>query len=172
VSLLTVDELRAQVQTGVNDVELQTIIDREEAEIVARYGAHADGSSAIVETCDGGACSVYLKRRVLSVTSITEAQSLGGAATTLTSTQYYAYPGQGRVTRLSEGTRWGRSVVVTYVPADDRPLRTQVLIELVRQALEQTAMAAESVAGEYSFTAPDWEKQRRRLMKRLEFPAI
>jgi hypothetical protein len=66
------------------------------------------------------------------------------AATTLTSTQYYAYPGQGRITRLSEGTRWGRSVVVTYVPADDRPLRTQVLIELVRQALEQTAMAAES----------------------------
>lgn len=172
MSLLTVDELRAQVQTGVDDVELQTIIDREEAEIIARYGAHADGSSAIVETVDGGSGSLYLKRRVLSITSISERQSLGGAATTLSSTQYHVWAGQARVTRLSEGTRWGRSVTVTYVPADDRPLRTQVVVELVRQALEQTAMKQESVAGEYSFTAPDWESQRRRLMKRLEFPAI
>jgi hypothetical protein len=173
MSLLTVDELRAQVNTGVDDTDLQMIIDREEAEIISRYGAHyVDANTAIVETCDGGGCSLYLKRRVLSVTSITEAQSLGGATTTLSSTQYYAYPGQGRIARLSEGTRWGRSVVVTYVPADDRPLRISVLIEIVRQALEQTAMAAESVAGEYSFTAPDWEKQRRRLYKRLEFPSI
>jgi hypothetical protein len=172
MSLLTVDELRAQVQTGVDDVELQTIIDREEAEIISRYGAHADGVITIAETVDGGQCSLYLKRRIASISSISEAQSLGGAATTLTSTQYHVWAGQGRITRLAEGTRWGRSVTVTYVPADDRPLRTQVLIEIVRQALEQTAMAAESVAGEYSFTAPDWEKQRRRLYKRLEFPSI
>jgi hypothetical protein len=33
-------------------------------------------------------------------------------------------------------------------------------------------MAGENVAGEYSYTAPDWEKQRRRLYKRLEFPSI
>lgn len=173
MSLLTVATLRAQVNTGVDDTKLQTIIDREELEIVSRYGAHyVDGSTTISETVDGGSCSIYLKRRIGTVSSITEAQSLGGATTTLTSTQYVAYAGQGRIVRLSEGTRWGRTVVVTYVPADDRPLRTQVLIELVRQALEQTAMAAESVAGEYSFTAPDWERQRRRLMKRLEFPAI
>lgn len=172
MSLLTVDELRAQVQTGVDDVELQTIIDREEGEIIARYGAHADGSSAIVETVDGGSGSLYLKRRVLSITSISEASALGGAASTLSSTQYHVWPGQGRITRLAEGIRWGRSVVVTYVPADDRPLRTAVLIEIVRQALEQTAMKQESVAGEYSFTAPDWESQRRRLYKRLEFPSV
>jgi hypothetical protein len=95
MSLLTVEAARAQIQTGVDDVELQTIIDREEAEIIARYGAHADGSSTIVETCDGGACSLYLKRRVLSVSSISEAQSLGGVASTLTATQYspLAWPG-------------------------------------------------------------------------------
>lgn len=173
MNLLTVAALRAQVTTAVDDAELQTIIDREEAEIVARYGAHyVDANTTIVERCDGGGCSIFLKRRVLSVSSITEAQRLGGSTTTLSSTQYYAYPGQGRITRLSEGTRWGRSVVVTYVPADDRPLRIQVLIEIVRQALEQTAMKQESVAGEYAFTAPDWEMQRRRLYKRLEFPSI
>ena len=173
MSLLTVDALRAHVNTGADDVDLQTIIDHEEAEIVSRYGAHyVDGSTAIVEVTEGGGCSLYLKRRIQSITSITEASALGGAATTLTTTQYYAYAGQGRIVRLAEGTRWGRAVVVTYVPADDRPLRIQVLVELCRQALEQTAMAAESVAGEYSFTAPDWEKQRRRLYKRLEFASI
>ena len=36
MSLLTIAALRAQVTTKVDDVELQTIIDREEAEIIAR----------------------------------------------------------------------------------------------------------------------------------------
>lgn len=166
MSLLTAAELRLQVQSGLSNADVQTIIDREEAEIIRRYGAHYDGS-AITEVCSGGSCSVFLKRRIGSVSSITEAQSLGGTQTTLTSTQYHIVANEGRIIRLSEGTRWGRYVSVVYVPADDSALRKQVLIELTRQALEQTAMKSENVAGEYSYQAPDWEAQRRALYRRL-----
>lgn len=171
MSLLTIDELRAQVSTDLDDTQLQTVIDREETEVIRRYGAHYDGS-AITEVCDGGACGVYLKRRIGSVSAITEAQSLGGTQTTLTSTQYYAVANEGRIIRLSEGTRWGRYVSVSYVPQDDSNLRKQVLIELVRQALEQTAMKSENIAGEHSYQAPDWEAQRRALYRRLMLPNI
>jgi hypothetical protein len=173
MTLLDVATLRAQVQTGLDDTQLAALIEREEAEVIARYGAHyTDGMTAISEVCDGSGCTVYLKRRVGSVVSITEAQQLGGTATTLTTSQYHVWPGQGRLGRLPEGTRWGRAVTVSYVPADDRPLRIQVLIELCRLALEQTTMKGESVAGEYSYQAPDWERARQRLYRRLAFPSI
>lgn len=168
MSLLTAGELRLQVQSGLSNSDLQTIIDREEAEVIRRYGAHyADAVTTITEVCSGGQCSIFLKRRIGSVSSITEAQSLGGTQSTLTSTQYHIVANEGRIIRLSEGTRWGRYVSVSYVPADDTALRKQVLIELVRQALEQTAMKSENVAGEYSYQAPDWEAQRRALYRRL-----
>lgn len=171
MSLLSVAELRAVVQTSLDDAQLQGVIDREEAEVITRYGAHYDGT-AITEVCDGGTCSLFLKRRIGSVSSISEASSLGGTQTMLTSTQYYAVAGQGGIIRLAEGTRWGRYVSVSYVPADDSALRRQVLIELVRLALEQTAMKSENVAGEYSYQAPDWEAQRRALYRRLALPNI
>lgn len=171
MSLLSVAELRAAVNTSKTDTQLQEVIEREEAEVIVRYGAHYTGA-AITEACDGGTSSLFLKRRIGSVSSITEAQSLGGTATALTSTQYHIVANEGRIVRLSEGMRWGRHVTVNYIPADDRPLRKQVLIELVRLALEQTAMKSETVAGEYSFQAPEWEAQRRALYRRLSFSEV
>lgn len=169
MNLLTVAALRAQVQTGLDDTQLSALIAREEAEVIARYGPHYDGT-AITEQCDGGANTIYLKRRISSVSAVTEAQQLGGAMSNVSS--YHVWPGQGRITRLPEGTRWGRLVTVSYVPQDDSALRIQVLVELCRLAIEQTTLRSESVAGEYSYQAPDWVRERARLYKRLEFPAI
>jgi hypothetical protein len=173
MTLLTVAALRAQVQTGLDDTQLAALIEREEAEVIARYGAdYVDGVTPISETPQGGMSNLYLKRRIGSIVSIDEALVLGGSASTLAASQYHVWADQGRITRLPEGTRWGCSVVASYVPQDDRPLRLQVLIELCRLALEQTAMKSESVAGEYAFQAPDWELARKRLYRRLEFPSI
>jgi hypothetical protein len=172
MSLLSIAECRDKVQTSLSDAKLQVVIDNEEAEIVRRYGANYDGTTTVTEVVSGGGCDIFLKRPVLSITSITEATSLGATATTLASTAYYLWASQGRITRLAEGTAWSRQVTVVYVPADDSAKRKQVTVELVRLALEQTAMQAESVAGEYSYTAPDWEAKRVRLYKRLEFPTI
>lgn len=173
MTLLDVATLRAQVQTGIDDTQLAALIAREEAEIVSRYGAHyIDGVTPISETVAGGMRSLYLKRRIGSISGISEAQTLGGTATALLASAYYLWPNEGRITRLPEGALWGCSVVISYVPQDDRPLRTQVLIELLRLALEQTAMKSENIASEYAYQAPDWELTRKRLYKRLEFPTI
>jgi hypothetical protein len=172
-TLLTIERLRALVRTSLSDVDLQEIIDREDAELVRRYGAHyVDAVTPVIEEVIGNTRNIFVQRRVLSVVSVTEAQSLGYAAVTLASTHYHLRGDQGRITRLPDGRAWLGTITVTYVPADDRPLREQVLIDLVRLTLERTAMQSESVAGEYSYTAPDWEKQRRALYRKLEFPSI
>jgi hypothetical protein len=52
-------------------------------------------------------------------------------------------------------------------------VRAQVIIDLVRIVIERTAMKSESIAGEYSYTAPDnWEAEFRKAMKRLVFKAL
>jgi hypothetical protein len=62
--------------------------------------------------------------------------------------------------------------VVTYKPADDRSKRKGVIIDLVRLELNRTAMEQESIGGEYSYVAPNWDKQRREIMKRITFTSV
>jgi hypothetical protein len=158
--LLTAAELRDLVQTDLADDRLQAIINREEAALVRKLGPHADGVTAVTELIPAGEPLLFLKRPAVSVTSISE----GGVAVAATSYTIWA---TGQVERL--GSRWAGWVSVTYVPEDDRDARKQVLIELCRLTLEQTAMRSESVAGEYSYQAPDWEAARARLYRRLTY---
>ena len=171
MSLLTVDVARALLHTALDDVQLQTVIDREEQEIVERYGAHyVDVSTTIVETLPGGERNLYLRRGITSVSAVSELADIGpAAATALVAGDYFVWGKEGMLTRLPEGTRWGDQVTVTYVPADDRSKRKEIIAELVRLALERTAMKAESVAGEYSYSAPDWEVARAQLLRRAGF---
>lgn len=158
MTLVTPNDVRIRVQTSKSDADLQDLINDEEAEVFRRYGPHADGELSVTETHEGGARSIFLHRPIVSVTSVTD----NGTSTT----GYTVYASQGRVLAGSDG-RWGGPVVVTYVPQDDRARRRSVIIELVRLALEQTAMRSESVAGEYSYQAPDWEVARAKLYRRI-----
>lgn len=181
--LLDVSELRPLVQTGLDDAALRQIIDREETEIIRRGGAHyVDASTPITETRTGGEESVYLRRPILSVTSVSETPYLGGTPIVLTPSQYFVWPDLGRLVRLpvgpayttvlGAGLRWGDLVTVVYVPQDDTSRRKNVLIELVRLTLERTAMKSENVAGEYSYTAPEWELARAQLYRSLGFMEV
>ena len=168
MSLLTVAEARALVKTGLSDPDLQSVINREEALMTQTFGAHyVDANTTVVETLYGGGASLFLRRRLASVASIVEDTE------TLTATDYRLWGGQGRIERLPTGTKWLTvPIVVTYVPADDNLQRKAALIELVRLTLERTPMQSESIAGEYSFSAPDWERERVRLIRRLGFVNI
>lgn len=173
MSLLSVDELRDLVASDLADDQLQTLIDREESALTARYGPPGDGVSTVAQTLRAYGGALFLPRAALSVSTITEATTLGGTPATLSATDYAVDVDAGSITRLPEGRAWGRVVAVTYVPVDDRALRTQVLIELCRLALSQTALKSESVAGEYSLSAPDdWEHQRAQIARRLALPSI
>lgn len=170
MSLVTVSEARVLVPTALNDVQLQAVIDREEARMVQVCGAnYVDTDTRITETIYSPESGyLYLKRRLTSVFRVTEDSEVLGAA----DDEYRAYLDQGVLQRLPAGTEWGDEISVIYVPYDDNEHRKQVLIELVRLAIERTAMRRENVAGEYSYDAPDWERERARLYRQLIFRAV
>lgn len=164
MSLLTLSETRAQIQTSLTDAELQAVINREEDEIVRLYGASYSGSAGTVtETLEGGGAGLFLRRPLTTVASVTEDDAA------LAATDYRAWAQQGRLERLPKGARWGEVVAVVYVPYDDNLRRKSVLVDLVRLAVEKTALKSESIAGEYSYSAPEWEAERAQLLRRIGF---
>ncbi len=169
-TLISPADVRALVATDIEDSDLLTIIEREEAMLVKACGAH---EGPITETIVGGGVSLFVSRPIASISSISERTTLTSDSTTLATTLYYPWASEGRIERMS--STWGALVSVTYTPVDDRPERKAVLIELVRIALERTAMQREDLRGArdgYSYTAPDWERARKRLYRRLGFMRI
>lgn len=168
MSLASVAEVRAQVNSGLTDAELQVVIDRIEAEITAKIGApQNDGDSVTHEvTLRGGADCLFMPSEIGSVVSIVEDD------VTLDSGEYQTWAA-GVIERLPVDVGiWGDRCVVTYKPADDREQRTGVIIDLARLELSRTAMKEESIGGEYSYVADDWNQQRREIMKRIGFIAV
>ena len=168
MSLVTVAEARALVNTGLSDGDLQVVIDRIEADITAKVGAPQTDAYAteVVKTMRGEGENLFLPTEIYSVVSIVE------DTVTLTADQYQTWGG-GVIERLPMGTGWGDRVVVTYKPADDRSVREGVIIDLLRLTLNRTGMKSESIAGEYSYTAFDSsDGEYRKVMKRLMFQAL
>ena len=179
MSLLTVAELKAQIRTSLTDAQIQSVIDREEAEVIKLYGAHYVGiSTTVSETLAGAMRNLYIRRRLTSVTSITEYQTSDSTDGTLLTavTDYRIWAAQGRIERMPSNNIsgygvgvWGAIVTAVYVPADDNDLRRAAIIDLCRLALERTALQSENVGGEYSYTAPKWGEARAEILQRLGF---
>ena len=170
MSVLTVDQARALVATALDDAQLQAVIDREEAEIVKRLGAAYATGVSLAETHPGGGKSIFLRRGIGSVTTVTERISPSSSPVTLAATDYFVWADEGRLERLPPGGTWGAVIVVTYAPQDDRDAWRGVEAALVRLALERTALKSESIAGEYSYVASDnWDEDRAVLLRRLGF---
>lgn len=167
-SLVTPNDVRALVKTSLSDAVLQDVIERVEAEITRRIGAPQTDEMAttVTKTMRGEGWYLYMPTEIHAVVSIVEDE------TTLDSDQYQTWAG-GVIERLPCDSNWGDRTVVTYKPSDDRKLRTAAIIDLVRLAIERTAVKYESIAGEYMFTAPEnWEVEVRRVMRRLTFQAL
>lgn len=164
-SLLTIAECRALVKTALPDADLQGVIDRIEGQITKRIGAPQDdtGTVTVTETVRGRGEHLFLRVPFSAVVSITEDGNLVDAA------EYQAWGPSGMIEHLPESTEWGAVCVVVYKPVDMRDERKQATIDLVRLSVERTAMSSESIAGEYSFTAPDWDTAFRKVMRKLCF---
>lgn len=168
MSLVTPTDVKALINTSLSDANLQDVIDRVEAQITARIGAPQTDAYAteVVKTMRGEGEYLFMPTEIYSVTSIVEDTS------TLTSDQYQTWAG-GVIERLPEDSHWGDRVAVTYKPTDDRLVRAQVIIDLVRIVIERTVMKSESIAGEYSYTAPDnWDAEFRKAMRKLVFKSL
>ena len=164
MSLVTLADVRALVKTPLTDAQLQDVIDREEAEVTRLIGAPYAADLELAEDVYArGEANLYLRRPIETVIALMDED--GNIYTE--GTDYYVWAAEGRIQRLPVGARWWGRFTVTYTPADDTARRKAVIIELVRLTLERTAMRSESVGGEYSYNAPDWDVQRARLLRSL-----
>lgn len=172
MELLTPGEVRAFIRTSLTDEQLVALIAREEAALVERLGPNYDEENPLVEVVEGEGVHAFLNRPITAVESVTEADTLGGTPAMLDIADYFIWHKQGRLERLPDGKKWGRKVTVTYQPVDDTARRKALLIDLIRLTLERTALKSESVAGEYSYTAPDWDADRIRLLRSHGFMRV
>ncbi|MBI5035570.1 MAG: hypothetical protein HZB51_34190 [Chloroflexi bacterium] len=149
-NLVFAADVRALVDTKLTDEQLDDIIAQCEDDVTMRFGEHyseTDGTpNTVAETVEGGKPSLFLRRRIQSISSIVE------DSITLAASSYRLWGRQGRVERLSEGGKWGKVVTVTYVPVNDNARRKNVIIELVRITLSRTTLQSESIGGEYSYS--------------------
>lgn len=168
--LLTPDEAQARIGTPLDDVSLAALIADIEAEIAAEIGPP---NTAITEAHAGYCGSLFLKRKIASVTTVTEYETLTDTAgTVLTANEdYFVWADEGRIQRLDQ--KWQARATVVYVPVDDTPKRKQVVIDLLKFYLAYSPLKSENISGEYSFAAPEnWETEKSRLLRRLKFTEL
>lgn len=173
MSLVTVSEARALIESPLNDATLQSIIDRVESEVTALAGSpYASGvAPTLVDNLPGGFNSIFTRRPIAAIQAITDYSSLGDTTgTLLEATEYHLWPDTGQIVRLPPGANWGAKVRVTYTPQDDTSKRKQVIIDLLRIVLSRQALQSESVGGEFSYTSPNWEKEKWAIVRKLVQP--
>jgi len=174
-TLLSVAELKPLLDgTPLTDAQLTAVIARVEADLTAVLGAAPDGATAVTERLRGGLVNIFLKRKVASVTSVTEYRLLtDSSGTVLTApSSYFLWAKQGRLERLG-GAAWGERVDVVYVPENEASKWKTAVIDLVRIFVNETALAGESITGSHSYTAPDnWDAEIRRVVRRLQFTVV
>ena len=143
MSLVTLSEVRALVETGLADVDLQAVLDREEGWLAARIGALTGArtdtfSPRLPDT------PIYLWRRAASV-AVTD------NALTVAAVDLRFVPESGMIRRITGA--WTGPVAVTYVPTDGVAVQRAV-VEFVRGTLSVTGCDAETI-GDYSYTRGD-----------------
>lgn len=176
--LLTIPEAleRLPSTNSLSMFALQQIIDGEDQAMVRHLGAHFSGEQ-VTEELEGGGRDLFLRRAIhpdvalysVSITEYTDYTEASGR--TLEAGEFFAWRLQGRIMRI-KGPRWCKRVTVRYVPVDDTAQRKTAMLDILRLIIERTAMKSENIAGEYSFHAPDWERERMRIYRRFGFMKI
>ena len=168
MSLVTPADVRALVDTDLEDADLQTVIDREEAWLASQIGllvGERDATFYPSSIPDSHHGALALPRHVGDLSGVTVTD--GGAAVTdvrLSPDGWYL-----RRPLL----RWvGTSVVVTYTP-DDQPAVEQAIIDLVRLVTTDSGYQSEQI-GSYGYSrggGRSTRAQRRDIVRSLRRPS-
>lgn len=159
MALLTVDQIREHVETGLSDDALTRTMNAEEAYIIQMAGPN-DGSLTV--TVDGGSWTAWLPKPASSITSIHEYYTNSANMTEVT--QYNVINGGRGIRKFT--TAWERYVEVEYTPVSDDMLRMQALIELVQLAVQDEGLAS-SIDDTYQTVSYDRAMQRRKIIEPL-----
>lgn len=180
----------SRVETDIPDEEIQRIIDEANAEIVRRYGPHANPLTPITVTVPGGYPTVTLARPIDAMQALTIVDSWRSSfsgtvtATTLTVSDYKVWDDGRTIERLFTGTnpgyRWGNQfrdsfgwggatgwVDVTYTPVNDGNQREEVIIKLVRLTLDYDPSTRIRM-GDVDVFPISYHDERERLLSSLQ----
>lgn len=171
MSVLSVAELQAQVETDLGSSALQQIIDAVERDITEWAG---DPTSEVHEVDETELLAVIrLPVKAGSITSVVEFTDAEHqpTKTTLAASDYELSADGWEVRRLSSGTNpsdtWGWHLVVTYVPATDTARRKQTAIQLARLEITHSGYASERV-GDWSAQQRELRKEKAEILSRLD----
>lgn len=161
----TVAEVRARVETDLDDATLQTLIDAE----LEALDREAGGATAAETKLASGLKQIILRRKPDSITGITERFTADSDAVALASNDWRQV-GLHTVRRLTDGdnpaSAWGAEVVVSYVPEIDQALRDRIVFDLVQLSVEFRAFDAEE-AGDWKGTQKDFDTRRKAVLAQL-----
>ncbi len=163
MALMTLPEVRQNIETGLLDTALQRIMNAVEQDIDQEYGA----VDSQVDQFDGGLLSLWLSRPILSITSIVE--RIGNTDITLASDDYETRH-ESQIDRLTTGTNsrstWGDKVTVTYVPVDTTARRIAVYLKLIKLDIQYSGLDSERV-GDFSSKSMDYPSERLKILSGL-----
>lgn len=144
-SVTSIAEVRALINTHLSDVDLQAVIDREEAWLAGGVGPLAGERT---DTFRPGFSDtlLYLRRRTESVVVTDDGVEL------VAGTDYVFTPANGAIRRgtVLAPAAWGEVVTVAWTPSDVADVKRAV-IELVRGTVGETGLDSETI-GDYSYT--------------------
>lgn len=164
---VSLDQLRARVETDLDDTTLQRILDANVKSIDRAAGNATEES----EDQDGTNSDwIAVLRPVAAVVSIIERRSHTSDAVTLSANDYRLV-GKTRFLRLTNGDNparcWGVEVQLNYTPEVDTAVRDRVTIDLCHVDVEYRPFDQEKTGkGEWDGKA-DWGKQRRELLAQV-----
>ena len=139
-SLASIAEVRALVQSDLGDVDLQAVIDREEAWLARRVGALAGARTQTFHIRTADADDPLWLRRPTSAVTVTD------AAVTVTAVRLLR---DGAMVEKTSGS-WTGPVTVAYTPSDIEEVR-RAIVALVRLTLDDSSFESESIS-DYSYS--------------------
>lgn len=161
----TLAEVRARVETDLDDATLQTLVDGE----VESLEREAGGITETETQYASGLKKIVLRRKPNSITSIKERVTLTADEVTL-ATDDWRQTGQYGLFRVPDGTnsasRWGAEVVIAYVPELDTNLRDRIVFDLVQMAVEFRAFDEET-AGDWKGLQKDYKTRRKAVLEQV-----
>ena len=162
-SLISLEAVRKQVETGQDDDSLQSLIDSVDEDIIRGFGAH-DGERTEVIRFDMLTFLLFLPRPADTIASITQ-RFLSESTNRTVDSDDYLIENEGRSIRHLKDY-WQQVVNVTYTPVDETDRRRQVLVDVVKAEVNYPGVDSYQV-GDYRQSGPNLARERRRIMARL-----
>lgn len=163
---LTLADVRARVETDLDDSTLQRILDAAVEDVDRRAGDAASQSETFRAL---GAREIALSRRATDITEVTEIAHRHGDPVTLSDNDYRR-SGDYRLARALNGDNsapcWGFEVTVEYVPEVDPELRDRATLDVIQVDTEFRALESEGV-GDWDGSYADHQQRREAVLAQI-----